>query len=86
MTQTLKAHANTAGNRPVAELLVSTVAAVGEGAALILADITKAVYKAGQRREQLRHLARLDDHLLNDIGITRADVLKQMEKPAWPIA
>ena len=34
-------------------------------------------------RRQLRHLAELDDHMLNDIGVTRAEALKESMKTAW---
>lgn len=30
-----------------------------------------------------RHLAALDDHLLDDIGLTRAQVLEEPEQPFW---
>jgi len=32
---------------------------------------------------QRRHLARLDDHLLRDIGLSRRDVSMESEKPFW---
>lgn len=36
----------------------------------------------GLARER-RHLARLDDRLLRDIGLTRADVAPEITKPFW---
>jgi uncharacterized protein YjiS (DUF1127 family) len=30
-----------------------------------------------------RGLARLDDHLLQDIGLTRAEALAEAERPVW---
>ncbi len=36
-----------------------------------------------RRGEERRALARLDDHLLRDIGRTRAEVLAECEKPFW---
>jgi len=42
--------------------------------------------KFNQYREnarQRRQLAQLPDYLLKDIGVTRADALKEAEKPFW---
>lgn len=36
-----------------------------------------------QRARQRRHLNRLDHRLLKDIGITYADVDREMHKPFW---
>lgn len=32
---------------------------------------------------QRRHLADLDDHLLRDIGITRAEAMQEAQKAPW---
>jgi uncharacterized protein YjiS (DUF1127 family) len=32
---------------------------------------------------QRKHLAMMDDRLLRDIGLTRADVARETEKPFW---
>ena len=32
---------------------------------------------------QRRHLGRLDDHMLKDIGLSRADVEQEIAKPFW---
>ncbi len=38
----------------------------------------------GMDRARQRHaLGRLDDHLLKDIGLTRADVHREYDKPFW---
>jgi len=37
------------------------------------------------RRRQRAHLLRLDDHLLRDIGLTRADVLDEAARPFWDV-
>ncbi|SDE50736.1 DUF1127 domain-containing protein [Limimaricola pyoseonensis] len=36
-------------------------------------------------RRQRNHLARLDDHLLNDIGLTRHQAMMEAERPAWDV-
>jgi uncharacterized protein YjiS (DUF1127 family) len=36
-----------------------------------------------QRSRQRKHLAQLDKHLLNDIGLTEAMVAKEIAKPFW---
>jgi uncharacterized protein YjiS (DUF1127 family) len=36
-----------------------------------------------ERVHQRRHLAQLSDHMLKDIGLTRADVEAEMSKPFW---
>lgn len=36
-----------------------------------------------ERARQRRHLQSLSDHMLRDIGLTRADVLAEASKPFW---
>jgi uncharacterized protein YjiS (DUF1127 family) len=36
-----------------------------------------------QRRRQRRDLLTLDDRLLHDIGVSRADALEEASKPCW---
>jgi uncharacterized protein YjiS (DUF1127 family) len=36
-------------------------------------------------RRQRQHLAQLDLHMLNDIGITRAEAVCESCKPAWDV-
>ncbi|HVC50779.1 MAG TPA: DUF1127 domain-containing protein [Stellaceae bacterium] len=36
-----------------------------------------------RRAEERAHLARLDDHALRDIGVTRAEALVLIDKPFW---
>jgi uncharacterized protein YjiS (DUF1127 family) len=36
-----------------------------------------------ERARQRRHLRTLNDHMLRDIGLTRADVLAETSKPFW---
>jgi uncharacterized protein YjiS (DUF1127 family) len=36
-----------------------------------------------ERSRQRQHLAMLSDHMLKDIGLTRADVEAEISKPLW---
>jgi uncharacterized protein YjiS (DUF1127 family) len=36
-----------------------------------------------ERAHQRRHLQALNDHMLRDIGLTRADVMAESSKPFW---
>ncbi|PWE33742.1 hypothetical protein DDZ14_03500 [Maritimibacter sp. 55A14] len=37
-----------------------------------------------QHRER-RKLARLDDHMLDDIGVNRAEALREARRPIWDV-
>ena len=59
--------------------LARTCAAIGAVAARIarqLADVWR-------RRHEAAELAALDDHLLADIGLTRADLADALSRPVW---
>ena len=36
-----------------------------------------------ERAAQRAHLAAIDDHLLKDMGLTRAEAMKESRKPFW---
>lgn len=36
-----------------------------------------------ERMATRRELAELDDHMLHDIGLTRTDVVREIDKPFW---
>jgi uncharacterized protein YjiS (DUF1127 family) len=42
-----------------------------------------ALARMRQRRRERRQLAELDERLLRDIGIERADALRESRKPCW---
>ena len=50
------------------------------GAARAMAEVVLAWQ---ERLRQRRHLDGLDDRLLKDIGLSRADVVREVEKPFW---
>ena len=54
-------------------------ASLGRAVALVADSLIGALERARQRRALLR----LDDRMLRDIGITQADVIREIEKPSW---
>jgi uncharacterized protein YjiS (DUF1127 family) len=42
-----------------------------------------ALFRCGRRIQERRALYRLDDYMLHDIGISRADVELEASKPFW---
>lgn len=59
----------------------------GHGPSVTLADVAGALLRTfavwRERARQRRVLAAMDDHLLKDIGLTRADVDHETGKPFW---
>jgi uncharacterized protein YjiS (DUF1127 family) len=45
--------------------------------------VTRALGEWTERARQRHALAALDDRLLKDIGISRADVMRESVKPFW---
>jgi uncharacterized protein YjiS (DUF1127 family) len=43
------------------------------------------VLTIGERARQRRALQALNDHMLEDIGVTRADVMCEVGKPFWRV-
>ncbi|MFC6672332.1 DUF1127 domain-containing protein [Marinobacterium aestuariivivens] len=39
--------------------------------------------RAAERSRSRRQLQMLDDHMLKDIGISRADAVREADKPFW---
>ena len=49
----------------------------------MLVRLAEVVATGRDRRRQRQALARLDDRMLRDIGLTAADVEAEMTKPFW---
>jgi len=49
----------------------------------VLSLVRKMLQQWGRRRRERAELARLDDRMLRDIGITRGDVWQEINKPFW---
>ncbi len=48
-----------------------------------LSAVADTVYLWQERAAQRAHLAALDDHRLKDLGISRAEALREAGKPFW---
>jgi uncharacterized protein YjiS (DUF1127 family) len=46
-------------------------------------DLLRGWWERMRSRRQVRNLCELDDHILQDIGLTRAELLWEAEKPFW---
>jgi uncharacterized protein YjiS (DUF1127 family) len=60
---------------------ISVAARFGVGAGL--EAVATAFYQWRDRVRQRKMLARLDDRLLRDIGLSRSDVEREVQKPFW---
>jgi uncharacterized protein YjiS (DUF1127 family) len=56
---------------------------IGHELIAVLDRILEAPFVWAERAADRRHLAQLDDHLLNDIGLNRADLDAVTSKPFW---
>jgi uncharacterized protein YjiS (DUF1127 family) len=56
---------------------------VGHEIVAVLDRLFDAPFIWTARAAERRHLAQLDDHLLNDIGLNRADIEAVSSKPFW---
>jgi len=59
------------------------VVEIGEGLRGLLMSASATLQVWYERNRQRRHLARLDDRLLRDIGLDRATVELEVMKPFW---
>ena len=55
----------------------------GSGIIGLLARVLERLLLWQERAAQRQALASLDDHLLKDMGITRAEALYEADKPFW---
>jgi uncharacterized protein YjiS (DUF1127 family) len=49
----------------------------------VAAHIFTTVFEWHERARQRRRLSEIDDRMLEDIGLSRADVSREVEKPFW---
>jgi uncharacterized protein YjiS (DUF1127 family) len=47
------------------------------------ARLMQAIYRGLERSRQRRALSGLNDAMLRDLGLSRADVAREVEKPFW---
>lgn len=55
----------------------------GQGVGSALVTLFDTVATWNERRRQRRALEALPDHLLQDIGLSRADAVTEADKPFW---
>ena len=49
----------------------------------LAANVFTTLFEWQERARQRRRLSELDDRMLKDIGLTRTDVAREVEKPFW---
>lgn len=65
------------------EMLVRTVGDIAEGLNSLIEAAANHMVSWHARSEQRQHLMELDDRLLRDLGMTRADAIVEARKPFW---
>ena len=70
-------------HRPLTAHVVAVVWLAGRQLAWWLGRGCEAVLIWAERARQRRQLAGLNDYMLRDIGLTRADVAGETRKPFW---
>jgi len=68
---------------PVLPLAAATLARGVAGLTAVVANWSLRLARALRHRHEARVLAGLDQHMLADIGITRADVSDAFSRPLW---
>ena len=68
---------------PMATLFVDTISAAMDGFRTLSLNPVPALIRIQARVSERRHLATLDDRLLADIGLDRADAMAEADKPFW---
>lgn len=51
----------------------------------LLTDLLDLVHTWTDVAKQRRHLASMDDRMLRDIGLSRADVAREIDRPFWDV-
>lgn len=72
-----------AGLFRIGRAFASVALALAETLFNLPANAFWAAVRMQKRYETRRHLAHLDDRLLNDVGLSRADARRQAERPVW---
>lgn len=80
---TIRCGSADAMDRPVRSSGVGAVRRCGAAMAHVLAWALACIAIWHDRAEGRRHLARMDDRLLRDVGISRADAWQEARKPWW---
>jgi uncharacterized protein YjiS (DUF1127 family) len=70
-------------HRPLTVQIVALVWFAGRQLGWWLGQGCEAVLTCAERVRQRRQLAELNDYMLRDIGLTRADVSAETRKPFW---
>ena len=55
------------------------------GLGVLAVRLVEVMLEWQERRRQRRRLAMMDDHMLHDIGLSSADVEREIHKPFWRI-
>jgi uncharacterized protein YjiS (DUF1127 family) len=74
------------GHEAAAAVVRGSVPAAGgltRGLGATIAQMVATVQEWRERRRQRFDLMALDDHLLKDLGISRADAEREWAKPGW---
>jgi uncharacterized protein YjiS (DUF1127 family) len=69
--------------RPILQLSITTLEEADMIAIELISHAWAALARMQQRRRERRQLAELDERLLRDIGVERADALREARKPFW---
>ena len=51
--------------------------------ALFAVTVAAVITQWDLRRRSRKHLKQLDDHMLEDIGVTRSEAMKEAQRPFW---
>lgn len=73
----------TAAARHASSSFVGAIARDGAALVGLAGRVLDTLYLWQRRVEERYHLASLDDRALKDVGLSRADVLGESEKPFW---